>query len=63
MNSWRELIIILLLGFFIGVYVGQYDGRKKIIDGLVPFYEKEIGRLQVWNDLLLKTMLSTLPKK
>ncbi len=45
----REFIVVLLLGFFIGLAVSPYlkDTHKLV-------YDKEIARLQSWNSELIK---------
>ena len=52
----REFIVVLLLGFFIGLTVGYNFGGREA----VTFYTKEVDRLQNWNNTLL---ISILPKK
>ncbi len=50
----REFIIVLLLGFFIGVTISPY-----FRDSYRERYEKEIVRLQSWNNELLKVLIQS----
>lgn len=62
-RDMRELIVVILLGFFIGLTVGYYIGHHDSGDLVSTYYKEEIKRLQTWNDSLIKTFLSTQEKR
>lgn len=59
----REFVVVLLLGFFIGLCAGYWVGHKEAINYLSQVYEKEVVRLESWNKVMLNTMVNMLGKK
>ena len=59
----REFIVVLLLGFFIGLSVGYYLAYKKVNSITTPYYQTEINRLQTWNNTLIKMHLDERKRK
>lgn len=54
MNNWREFIVVLLLGFFMGVVAGHYTERLEND----KYRKAEIERLRSWSDQLTKALLT-----
>jgi len=59
----REFIVVLLLGFFIGLSVGYYLAYKEVNSITTPHYQAEVNRLQIWNDTLIKMHLDERKRK
>ena len=55
----RELIVVLLLGFFIGLSVGYHFAYKTI----TPIYQADLKRIEEQNNYLFKLLLGQEVKK
>jgi len=58
-----EFIVVLLLGFFMGICAGYYISHREIVPYFTQTYEAEINRQHEWNKIMLKSLVNSIEKK